>query len=298
MKVTIFEALAWAGEALKASAATPKMALQNPKLDAQIMLAECLEKPTSFLFAHGEETLDPDIYERFQRLIERRARHEPVAYLLGYKEFYGRPFYVNPSVLIPRPETEILVDLAKKRVEPNSAIVDIGTGSGAIAITLAAETGAPTYAVDTDIKALNVAKTNAKYHSVDNRIAFHLGHLFQPLEMLTIAPHIVVTANLPYLSPWQVQSLDPDVRDYEPRLALVGGADGLALYDELFGQLRAYLHECSRKGTPVALDVIIEIDPSQQLTAPHMIKAHFPSAIIAVIKDLADRSRFVTMSYR
>lgn len=289
--VTILEALAWAGEKLKVAFASTSA--QNPKLDAQVLLAEVLCKPASYLFAHGEETLEESDRDHFQRLVERRARHEPVAYLIGRKEFYGRPFFVNQSVLIPRPETEIMVDIIKSFATPMTTIVDIGTGSGAIAATLALETPSLVLATDTDARALAVARQNAE--TLGATVAFFQGHLFAKVaEHLSPVPaHLIIAANLPYLSPWQVNALDPDVREYEPRHALIGGPDGLALYDELFGQLRHYCHEASRRGLPVKLDIVFEIDPSQRVTAPALAKEHFPDAAIELIADYANHPRHV-----
>lgn len=286
---TVLEALSWAGDRLKASGVS--------KLDAQIILAGCIGKPTSFLFAHGEEVITAELYDQFQRMIERRARHEPVAYLFGRKDFYGRTFFVNASVLVPRPETEMLVDIVKSLAKDSSTIVDVGTGSGAIAVTLALDTKAIVIATDVDPAALAVAKTNAQTHAAP--VTFFEGDLFARVaEHLPPPQHLVVAANLPYLTPWQVNTLDSDVRDYEPRRALVGGADGLALYDALFGQLKAYSHEASRRGTPTRIDVVIEIDPSQARTAPALIVSQFPKASVHVVNDHARLARFVVASLR
>lgn len=281
---TVLEALSWAGDRLKASGVS--------KLDAQVILAGCIGKPTSFLFAHGEEVITAELYDAFQRLIERRARHEPVAYLFGRKDFYGRTFFVNASVLVPRPETEMLVDIVKSLTTDASTVVDVGTGSGAIAVTLALDTNASVLATDVDAAALAIARQNAQTHNAP--VTFFEGNLFASVAMHLPPPaHIVVAANLPYLTPWQVNNLDADVRDYEPRRALVGGADGLALYDELLGQLKTYCHEASRRGTPMRLDIVIEIDPSQARTAPALIASYFPQAKSDVVLDLAHRPRFV-----
>ena len=283
-EATILEALTWAGDRLKISGVS--------KLDAQVLLAACIGKPSSYLFAHGEDVIAPDVYSHFQRLVERRARHEPVAYLLGRKEFYGRTFFVNASVLVPRPETELLVDIIKTFAHEASTIVDVGTGSGAIAVTLALDTPSIVIATDMDAGALAVARQNAQSNGA--HVAFFQGHLFEEVARQLPPPqHLIIAANLPYLTPWQVSSLDADVKDYEPRHALVGGADGLALYDELFGQLKTYQHEASRQGMPVKIDAVIEIDPSQARTAPALIASHFPQAQINVVNDLAHRARFV-----
>jgi methylase of polypeptide subunit release factors len=110
--------------------------------------------------------------------------------------------------------------------------------------------------------------------------------------------HLVITANLPYLTPWQWEALDADVKNYEPRHALVGGADGLALYDELCTQLKSYCHEQSRQGLRISIDLFIEIDPSQKLTAPALIASYFPHAAIETIRDLTHRERIIFASIR
>lgn len=300
--MTIFELLAWAGDALKAADAT-RSVKQNPRLDAQVLLSYVLGVNSAYLFTHGDETVKSQDAETFQRLVARRARHEPVAYLTQTKAFFGRDFFVNQHVLIPRPDTEILVEAALGVIDFRSTIVDIGTGSGAIAISLELETHRPTFAIEIDRDTKAVAEHNAR--NLGANITFLDGSLFEPFVNLAINDltpfqnsHLVITANLPYLTPWQWEALDPDVKNYEPKLALVGGADGLALYDELCNQIRTYLHEASRKGKRIAVDLVIEIDPSQKLTAPALLKSHFPSAAIKTIRDLTHRERVVVASIR
>lgn len=291
--MTIFEILAWAGDVLKV-ADTVRTTKQNPRLDAQVLLSYVLGVNSAYLFTHGDETVKTEATETFQRLIARRARHEPIAYLTQTKAFFGRDFFINQHVLIPRPDTEVLVEAVLHVVGSKSTIIDIGTGSGAIAISIALETNLPTFAIEIDRNAKAVAEHNAKTLSAE--ITFLEGSLFEPFVNRTIddlTPHIIITANLPYLTPWQWNDCDPDVKDYEPKLALVGGADGLALYDELFNQIRTYLHEQSRQGKRIAVDLFIEIDPSQRQTAPALITAHFPDAKREVIKDMCGRERVV-----
>lgn len=294
--MTIFEILAWAGDVLKAADAT-RTVKQNPRLDAQVLLSYVLGVNSAYLFTHGDEAVKSDAAETFQRLVARRARHEPVAYLTQTKAFFGRDFFVNQHVLIPRPDTEVLVEAALGVIDFRSTIVDIGTGSGAIAISLELETHRPTFAIEIDRDTKSVAEHNAR--SLGAQITFLEGSLFEPFAALEpVADHLVITANLPYLTPWQWNDLDADVKDYEPRLALVGGADGLALYDELCNQIRTYLHEASRKGKRIAVNLFIEIDPSQRQTAPSLLSTHFPDATIEVIKDMSGRERVVTASIR
>lgn len=283
--MSILEALQWAEGKLKGSK-------ENPKLDAQVLLAYVLKKGTAYLFAHGEDPLRPEVAEKFQRLIERRARFEPVAYLVGHKEFYKRTFIVNPHVLIPRPDTETMVDVAKSLVQPNSLIVDVGTGSGAIALTLAAETGRPVVAIDADPRALAVAKLNAEELGLAKRVAFFEGNLLEPLlaesNGESLGEHLVITANLPYISERQYEGLEPNVKAYEPKTALVSGIDGLDHYDALFASIAA-----RRYAFPQQLHVLIEIDPSQKQTAPALIRSHLPHATVEVTNDLANRPRVV-----
>ncbi len=289
--MTIFDILAWAGDILKAADVT-RSVKQNPRLDAQVLLSYVLNVNSAYLFTHGDEAVKSDAAETFQRLVARRARHEPVAYLTQTKAFFGRDFFVNQHVLIPRPDTEVLVEAALAVIDSRSTIVDIGTGSGAIAISLELETHRPTFAIEIDRDTKSVAEHNAR--NLGSNTVFIEGSLFEPFAALEpIADHLVITANLPYLTPWQWNDLDADVKDYEPRLALVGGADGLALYDELCNQIRTYLHETSRKGKRINVDLFIEIDPSQRQTAPSLLTTHFPKARIELIKDMRSRERVV-----
>ena len=294
---TILELLSWAGDALKTADAV-RCVPQNARLDAQVLLSHVLGVNSAYLFTHGDETIDLEKIEVFQRLIARRARHEPVAYLTQTKAFFGRDFFVNSHVLIPRPDTEVMVEHALALITPNSTVIDLGTGSGAIAITLALETKAPTIAIDVSPEAIVVAKQNAK--NLGAQLAIVQGSVFAPIATIDPPPsdHLVITANLPYLTPWQWETLDPDVKDYEPKLAFVGGADGLVLYDELCVQLKTYLHEQSRRGRRIAIDLLIEIDVAQKLTAPTMLREHFPTAHITVIPDLAKKERVVIASIR
>ncbi len=303
---TILELLSWAGDALKTADAARSVP-QNARLDAQVLLSHVLGVNSAYLFTHGDETVDLERIEQYQRLITRRARHEPVAYLTQTKAFFGRDFFVNQHVLIPRPDTEVMVEHAIRLIGAPSTspinggevtVIDLGTGSGAIAITLALETKVPTIAVDVSPEAITVAKHNAK--NLGAQLAIVHGSLFAPIAAIEPPPsdHLIITANLPYLTPWQWDALDPDVKGYEPKLAFIGGADGLVLYDELCVQLKSYLHEQSRRGRRIAIDLLIEIDNTQKLTAPAMLREHFPTAHITVIPDLAKKERVVIASIR
>lgn len=289
--MTILEALNWGQEQLKQTA-EEKREPSEPMGDAQLLLAACLDKSTAYLFSHFENPLPESVIDQYQRFIARRKRHEPVAYILQTKSFYGRPFHVNPFVLIPRPETETLIDVAKELLTDVSTIVDVGTGSGAIAVTLAAELGTPVVAIDVDPQALGVAKRNAQAHQVNHLISFLHGDLLEPWQQSGITesnqPHTLITANLPYLTQTQWKLTDPDVREYEPRHALVGGLDGLDHYDRFFGQLAAMRSRLAK-----TVDTIIEIDPAQSRPLTHIIHSHFPTTTADVIADLTSRERFL-----
>lgn len=216
---------------------------QIDRLDAELILVHFLEAADrSYLAAHGDEQLqDTTIIDSFAA---RRAEGEPLAYILGYREFYGRRFFVTPDVLIPRPETETIIDIVKD-IKPGR-ILDVGTGSGCIAITCALETNAVVDAVDISDDALKIAQKNAAHHGA--KVNFHKSNLlanFQP------EPNTLIIANLPYVNPdWDW--LDRKSLDFEPKLALYAEQNGLKLIFELIDQYPAN-----------AAGLILEADPSQ-----------------------------------
>jgi release factor glutamine methyltransferase len=200
----------------------------TPHLDAQLILANVLGVDRSWLFAHHEYELSEEQAEAFTTLITRRMRHEPVAYLVGHKEFYGLDFQVDRRVLIPRPETELLVDAVldhiAMREDETVCVADVGTGSGAIAIAIAANSpNARIYAIDLSQEALAVARQNVERLDAAHQVMLLHGDLLAPL------PDAVdmIVANLPYISSNTYQHLMADVRDYEPQLALEAGPEGL-----------------------------------------------------------------------
>ncbi len=289
--MTVFEALTWGSEQLKTAFADSQ--LHNPKFDAQVLLAHCIDEPTAYLFAHGDEVLRQATTDRYREMIERRAKHEPVAYILGEKEFFGRSFTVTPATLIPRPETELIVELAKAEIGQGTLVVDVGTGSGAIAVTLAADTATEVIAIDISRDALKVAQANAKRHDVLHRVAFLEGNLIKPFIALTTnwneaakPKELVITANLPYLTLRQWENTDADVKNFEPKTALVGGIDGLTLYDELFMQIAA-----RRRELPKRLTVISEIDPSQASAFQGLVRHYLPEAKTEIFSDLRGQAR-------
>ena len=217
------------GEA-RAAATTRLRSAPDPDtaaLDADVLLAYVLGVGKEALFAHPERELSPAEDVRFQQLVERRGRGEPVAYLRGFKEFYGLRFLVDPRVLIPRPETEALVDTAREVIAGRAlTVVDVGTGSGAIAVAIAAhEPRVRVIATDSSRDALAVAQANALAGGVADRVEFRLGDLLAPItERVDL-----VCANLPYLPDASVDKWAGARSSlaFEPRDAVVAGADGL-----------------------------------------------------------------------
>jgi release factor glutamine methyltransferase len=207
----------------------------TPSLDAQVLLEHVLDVDRSYLFAHDDEALTDDQNQQFQRGVKRRVKGEPIAYITGTKGFYDLEFLVTPAVLIPRPETELLLEEALRLMQdiPDCIVADIGTGSGALAVTFAKQLPqSHVYATDVSESALEVATSNA--HKNDAQVQFLLGNLAQPL----IDHHIKVDclmANLPYIRHDDMQKLA--VSQYEPHLALDGGEDGLDFIRDLLKQV-------------------------------------------------------------
>jgi release factor glutamine methyltransferase len=205
--------------------------IDKPLLDAQVLLSHALSVSRTQLVIDAKKPLAPDELARFREMVRRRRAREPVAYLLGVREFYGRPFRVDKRVLVPRPDTETLVDVALARTEARSLsmrALDLCTGSGCVAITLARQRPtARVHATDISDEALAVARDNALRLGAYN-VSFARGDLFEAVPA-SLAPFDVITANPPYIASGEIDTLDKDVRDFEPRLALDGGNDGLAV---------------------------------------------------------------------
>lgn len=254
-----------------------------PQLVAEVLLAFVLQKDRTWLVVHSDFQLENHHLVSFRNLLDRCAKHEPVAYLIGEKEFFARSFTVCPSVLIPRPETEELVEriLTEFSRDMQLRFLDIGTGSGAIAVTLAAELPKSfTVALDICPQALAVAAQNAKKNDVAGRLSFCRATLFS-LPFVADSFDCVVS-NPPYISQAEFAELEPTVADFEPYLALVSGQSGLECYEalsrEAFGILR-------RGGIFFA-----EIG-WQQKKAVLEIFSHWQK--VEVLADLAGKDRFL-----
>lgn len=224
-----------------------KEGLPTPRLDAEVLLAEILGVERVDLYIHFDQPLQQGELARFKKLIQRRLKREPVAYIIGKREFWSLPFKVTPDVLIPRPETEILVGEALNILSPQGKtggqvrILEIGTGSGAISVALAKEVpGASLIATDLSRKTLAVAADNARQHGVTGQIRFLPGDLFEAVEKEETFD--LILTNPPYIPADQWPSLMPDVRDFEPRVALDGGADGLSFFRRALPKVAGFLN--------------------------------------------------------
>lgn len=253
-------------------------------LDAHVLLADILQTERAHVLAHPEAELTPEQAERFRGQIERAAAGEPIAYILGRRAFYDRDFTVTSAVLIPRPETELLLEqaLTWAKARPPLRAVDVGTGSGALAVTFAALVPhADVYAVDISAAALAVARGNAERHAA--RVTFAQGDLLAPF--LDDPPFDLVMANLPYIAADEVPTLA--VSRYEPITALDGGADGLDLIRQLVAQL-------PRVTLPGAL-ILLEIGAGQGAAALEIVHALRPAAA-EIIPDYAGHDRIVRVT--
>jgi release factor glutamine methyltransferase len=289
MTTTIQHALDQAIQQLTQAQQRTPLAYHSARLDAQLLLTHTLDVERSALYAHPERALTHEQEQRYFSLVQCRAQGTPIAYLTGHKEFYGLDFFVDQRVLIPRPETELLVEAAltvcRRKLDAGQTpiVADIGTGSGVIPITLAVhEPRLPyLYASDISSDALAVAAQNCQRHHVAQRIRLLQGDLLAPLP----EPVDVLTANLPYVGTAEMDILEVDVRDYEPHTALFSGTNGLDLLERLFTDLAR-----SRTLQPAAV-VLLEIGYQQREALTHLLKTVWPKAQITFLKDYANWDR-------
>ena len=257
----------------------------TPQLDARLLLQHLLQVDHSYLVAHGEEKLTAVQHQTFHSYLTRAQNHEPIPYIIGKTEFFGLEFIVNKNVLIPRPETELLVETAVAYAQsyPSPHIVDIGTGSGCIAVTLAIQLPqAHIEAVDISPDALAIAQQNAQ-RLAPHRIHFHQGHLLDPIQ----APIDLLVANLPYVMAEEWTMLDDGVKLHEPSTALLGGTDG-------FDLIRACLQQVTEK-LQIGGALLLEIGWQQGVTAKAIAQGYFPAAQISVIADYAGNDRILAI---
>ena len=257
---------------------------ESPNLDAQVLLAHILQQPRSWVLSHPETELSPPQTQALQNALTQLQQGSPLPYVIGHWEFFGLDFSVSPAVLIPRPETEELVEEALDwlRDKKDARVMDMGTGSGCIPISLARNTpNLSLLAVDRSSAALDIARQNAAKHGVADRIEFIESNLFSNVE--TFERYNVIIANLPYIPTETLKTLDVYTR--EPTLALDGGADGLDL-------IRRFLADADRFLAPNGM-MLLEIDSSHGEKALETAKEYFPAAECELKQDLSGRDRFI-----
>ncbi|OGH88796.1 MAG: hypothetical protein A3J93_01765 [Candidatus Magasanikbacteria bacterium RIFOXYC2_FULL_42_28] len=293
-----------------------------PALDLDLILADAINQPREFIITHPEFRPNPWQLLKIYINLSRRNNDVPIAYITGHKEFFGLDFFVNKNVLVPRPDTEILVETAISLISnifksqnlsviPTAkeeslsgsphpiTLIDVGTGSGCIPIAINKtlqqlntatnkQTGITTHAIDISHRALRVVKKNAKKHNV--KINFHQGNLIEPIaksSIFSLQSSLIITANLPYLTQSQFDN-EQSIKK-EPKLALVAdNQNGLSLYEKLLTQLKSSIFNLQS-----SITLLLEIDPSQTTDIRTLVKNIFPSAQIEIKKDLAGLDRVV-----
>lgn len=285
-----------------------------PHLEAEILLAQTLKKPREFILSHSERRLTKAQIANYKLKIKTRLKGLPIAYITGEKEFYGLKFKIDKNVLIPRPETELMVEEALRLITHNSkptTLIDIGTGSGCIIISLAKQlnyklkiTNHEFFATDISTKALAIAKQNAQAHGVNQKIKFIKGNLLNPFirnSLFLIPNSLVILANLPYgWKEWKNNSsADAIGLKFEPQIALFTGKNGLKLYEKLFQQINCLLHNTKYNpptGGQNTLHLLCEFDPRQTSKIKKLIKCELPQASLQIKKDLAGLNRLAIIS--
>lgn len=263
--------------------------IDSPSATARSVLSRAANRPREWLVAHDDELPEPDMLALAQQLIERVLAHEPMAYILGDREFYGLPFVVDARVLIPRPETEMLVEAALTHLrtcatadKTDVELIDVGTGSGAVAIAVAAHMpNVRVAATDVSAEALDVARLNAQRNGAADRIQFIHADLLGEVPLRAQ----VITANLPYVTVEEIEALPPEIQAHEPRVALDGGSDGLALVRRLLNELNEHL-------APGGM-AVFEIGASQGSAALQAARDALPGWRISLEKDLAKLDRML-----
>ena len=263
--------------------------IPDSRLEAEVMVMNLMRMPRQDLFSNQENEVAPQQELELAATVERRLKREPLAYILGFREFYGINLLVNSDVLIPRPETEGLVEhalfMALMGMETTELVIaDVGTGTGAIAINLAIHLpAARIYALDSTDSVLDVAAYNIRAHNVTDRVTLSKGDLLEPLP----EPADLIVANLPYIATSRIPTLQPEVQ-WEPKAALDGGEDGLDLIRRLLAQASSKVKEQAT--------ILLELDPEQVPAVEELAKQRFPEATTSVEQDLAHKDRIFVIS--
>lgn len=270
-------------------------------LDAELIIAFVLKKTREFVLAHGERKIERLKDRKITRLLREKTRGVPLAYLTGHKEFFGLDFIVDKNVLIPRPETEVLVEnvLSECRMQITGGkkivLIDAGTGSGCIPIAIIKtlkHKNIKTFVVDISKGALRIAKANAKKHRVKIKLLHCnlLAPFFNTYSLTNLHTYtLIITANLPYLTSKQHKQ-SPTIQ-YEPKSALIAGKTGLELYEKLLKQVRSLISNIK-----YPISIFFEIDPSQSRRIIQLIKKYLPDTKVKIKKDLSGKDRVIIIS--
>jgi release factor glutamine methyltransferase len=263
--------------------------IEDSYIEARMLLGHITKLPPVQIYTQTEQTLSQEQERDLHKLIERRLRREPTAYILNRREFYGIDFYIDSRVLIPRPETELLVDAAlefsKNTYLP--LIADIGTGCGAIAVSLALNLPQiKIYATDISHPALEVARLNCENHKVTRQVTLIQGNLLEPVP----EPVDLIVANLPYVSSSELDNLSPEITVFEPRTAIDGGENGLKYIRQLLGQ-------AGEKINPQGC-LLLEIGQNQEQEVIHLINSYLNKVSLTFIPDLNGINRVVKINFK
>ena len=266
--------------------------IESSQLEAELLLRHVLEVRKEDLILHSDEALTELQEEHFRQLVQRRCRKEPLAYITGRREFWSLDFTVNPNVLIPRPETEGLIERMLELAGGGARdaalrVLDVGTGSGILAVVAALEfPQAWITAVDCSPDALAVTRDNALRHLVAERIELLLMDMMKPWNLKDSGVYDFILSNPPYIPSQEMERLMPDVRDYEPRAALEGGPDGLACYRRLIPNAFYYLKPEGH--------LIVEVGDGQAESVAQNLQTHSGFEEIKIIQDLSGKGRVVS----
>lgn len=271
--------------------------VETARLDAERLVAHCLQTTRLDLYKRATQPLTETQDHRIRSVFERRAKREPLQYIIGDQEFWGHDFIVTPGVFIPRPETEGLIEEAIAWIDQNRGegepliVLDLCTGSGCIAITVAKHApSARLYATDRSPQALGLAQANARKHGLSKRITFLCGDLFEPLMIFGLEGRVdLILSNPPYIPTDLIQDLPPEVSLYEPREALDGGRDGLETIRRLIIQAPSYLSSRGR--------LLLEIGDQQAAPLTRWFQDRCPKATLEFRRDLAGTQRIACIRF-